>query len=406
MRTLRDVSLNKLTLELDTIVSDAMLAMQTHGVAAAAVTKKGNLKGIITIEACILSDSDASIKSILRSAPSEFQINDKIRLVAKAFVRLNADFVAVFDEKKFVGLLSALNLITELGRSWDPLTGLSWSDRLRDWGVDTLESGQEITIIFFDLNDFGAYNKQYGHTIGDRVIIGFGQLLNEVINPKKDVLVRYGGDEFAIGTTRDPDETQSLLAKLAKKSFSVDGVPTSVGYCFGIAGGKRTQEPSRDHVAATLDNLINLASKDCLKNKPKAKISQAVIHSTRSEKEMEIELRFAGPRTEDPSTIRVELQLGEEMARVDQSESKSRYQAIAQATSKAISELNPELTIQITNVAFGLNNGERTVILIGEARYKDSQVIPIATESHLNGDLDRSVAASVLSAAKLTTSIS
>ncbi len=406
MRTLRDVSLNKLTLELDTIVSDAMLAMQTHGVAAAAVTKKGNLKGIITIEACILSDSDASIKSILRSAPSEFQINDKIRLVAKAFVRLNADFVAVFDEKKFVGLLSALNLITELGRSWDPLTGLSWSDRLRDWGVDTLESGQEITIIFFDLNDFGAYNKQYGHTIGDRVIIGFGQLLNEVINPKKDVLVRYGGDEFAIGTTRDPDETQSLLAKLAKKSFSVDGVPTSVGYCFGIAGGKRTQEPSRDHVAATLDNLINLASKDCLKNKPKAKISQAVIHSTHSEKEMEIELRFAGPRTEDPSTIRVELQLGEEMARVDQSESKSRYQAIAQATSKAISELNPELTIQITNVAFGLNNGERTVILIGEARYKDSQVIPIATESHLNGDLDRFVAASVLSAAKLTTSIS
>lgn len=398
MRTLRDLSLNQLQIKSSLNVASALLAMQQAGVSAAAVTKKGEFIGIVTIEACILSDSDAPIKSILRSMPEQAQISEGVRRVAKSFVKFRCDNIAVFDQNKFQGLLSAHDIITELGRSWDPLTGLSWSDRLRDWGVDSLEAGVEISIIFFDLNDFGIYNKKFGHTIGDKVIIEFGKLLTEIVDPQKDVLVRYGGDEFAIGTTRSRTEVLELLRPLESRKFNLKDLPQAVGFCYGISGGKRTQEPSRDHVAATLDNLINLASKDCLASKPRIASPTAVIQSQETAKINKISLNYAGPRNEDPDTIRIELEKGDLSTRVDQTFTRHRFKTIALATAQALSDLEPSLKITIDQIAFGIKNGERAVILSGTVAKENGRPIKIYSESHLNGDVDRSIANCVLEA--------
>lgn len=270
MRTLRDIPLNTLALKPETPVALALQAMQRANLAAAAVTDGMGLRGIVTIEAAVLSDTDATVASVMRGASNHLEADQPVRTAAKSFVNQKADFVAVFDGEEYLGLLSALSLITELGSSWDPLTGLSWSDRLRDWGVDCLESGQEIGIVFFDLNDFGAYNKQFGHIVGDRVLRGFAQFLSELADPELDVLVRYGGDEFVLATKRKPRQMKELISRLGKLSIDVEGVEQPVGFCFGISGGKRHNEPSRTHVAATLDNLINLASRACLAKKPGA----------------------------------------------------------------------------------------------------------------------------------------
>jgi len=277
MRRLSDLNLNRLIVSDSVDMGSALIAMQKAGVAATGVMRDKDFLGFVTIESAILSEPDVSVRDFLRSASIHLQADEQVRTASKRFVQQQADFLAVFDGENYIGLVSALMLITELGRSYDPLTGLSWSDALRDWGVDRLEMGQEVCIVFFDLDDFGIYNKRYGHVVGDSVLKEFGRLLVSLIDPAKDILVRYGGDEFAMASVRTAKEVKTALRNLDSRQFNMKAFPAPVKFSYGISGGMRTNEPSRDHVAATLDNLISLASKDCLANKPIREVVKAVV---------------------------------------------------------------------------------------------------------------------------------
>lgn len=268
MRKLSDLTLNTLFLTEDADMGSALLAMQKAGVGAAAVLRKSEFLGFITIESAVLSEPNTPVTDFLRRASYSLSASDNIRIASKKFVQQQADYLPVFDGNKFAGIISALLLINELGRSYDPLTELSWSDALRDWGLDRLELGQEICVVFLDLNDFGIYNKEHGHLVGDHVLQAFSKLLSSLIDPKTDILVRYGGDEFAMATIRTRENVTNWLKPIKSRQFNIPELPAPVGFSYGLSGGKRTNEPSRDHVAATLDNLISLASKDCLAAKP------------------------------------------------------------------------------------------------------------------------------------------
>src|SRR5439155_7662481 len=78
-----------------------------------------------------------------------------------------------------------------------------------------------------------------------------------------DHLCRFGGDEFAIATIRTREDAKMLSGWLQQKiaAITVDGVEEPVTAAAGIYGGRRTKERENVHYAATLDNLINSASR-------------------------------------------------------------------------------------------------------------------------------------------------
>jgi hypothetical protein len=89
-------------------------------------------------------------------------------------------------------------------------------------------------------------------------------VLTARIDPAVDFLSRYGGDEFAVVTTRDLAGAEALARDLREAIAGVDaeGAPRGVvSGSFGIAGGKRTAERADVHVNATVDDLITLASR-------------------------------------------------------------------------------------------------------------------------------------------------
>ena len=53
------------------------------------------------------------------------------------------------------------------------------------------------SIILFDIDDFKKINDDYGHLVGDKVLINIVKLINEDIR-KTDTLYRVGGEEFII----------------------------------------------------------------------------------------------------------------------------------------------------------------------------------------------------------------
>ena len=84
----------------------------------------------------------------------------------------------------------------------DSLTGL-YNDRYFHIQLDlevkkAREQRKELSLIFFDLDNFKFVNDNYGHLAGSRVLTEVGGILRDVVQAENAVIARYGGDEFVI----------------------------------------------------------------------------------------------------------------------------------------------------------------------------------------------------------------
>lgn len=57
-------------------------------------------------------------------------------------------------------------------------------------------TGKPFCLVLGDVNRFKAINDQYGHQVGDRVLVSVGAAMTETLR-KVDLVFRLGGDEFA-----------------------------------------------------------------------------------------------------------------------------------------------------------------------------------------------------------------
>jgi IMP dehydrogenase len=180
--------------------------------------------------------------------------------------------LAVTEEGRLIGLLTERDLLATWGASADPLTGLPWQDQLRRWAAGNLAAGREIAVLFIDMIQFGQLNKQHGHVTGDRLLKAVAATLKSSIDPERETLCRYGGDEFAIATTRSQEEAWRLAehvrGRIQEIDPQVEGLRVSAS--IGVAGGKRSAPRPEAHPSATLDDLINLASRASTQAKAEA----------------------------------------------------------------------------------------------------------------------------------------
>jgi len=279
MTTVRDLRIPPIWVNPQHLASTAGFILAGHKMKVCGVIDCDRLVGVITTEDIAKAGPNAVVRQIMGDPPVIVDGMDSVRAVAERFADEGLEYAAVVDLDHYVGMLTPAMLLRELGKSYDPMTGLSWSDQLRAWGIANLENGEEVTILFIDLNDFGHYNKVHGHIVGDQVLTGVANYLRTFIDAEQDILVRYGGDEFAIGTRRTRPEADQLAQRLTAGAGDLrvaDGI-APVTFSVGVFGGRRQKERLSVHYAATVDNLINMASKACLAQKSAAKGVDAPI---------------------------------------------------------------------------------------------------------------------------------
>jgi len=249
----------------DHTVKMAFVVMKGLGTGSIAVVESGAYLGMLRWSDLVDLDPDDALLQVMRRDSPYIGPAEPIESAARILAESGLERLPVVEHHVLVGMVAATSLLMELGRASDPLTGLPWSDTLRDWAISRLRSSQEISIIFFDLDDFGQYNKQYGHMIGDQVLQAVAATLGRGMESGLDVLCRYGGDEFAVATIRGKDASESFAGSLAREIAAIPppGSTTPITTSWGVTGGKRTKEREDTHYAATLDNLINMASRQC-----------------------------------------------------------------------------------------------------------------------------------------------
>ena len=373
MNTIAELKLMPLWVDPRHLVSTAIHIMAGHKVKALGVLQEGKLLGTVSLETLAAAPQDELVGPFLHPLEYVVQAGAPIRSVASLFVEEGLEYAPVMDGDKFMGIVTPLHLLRELGRSYDPLTGLSWSDRLRDWGLEHLKNGDEVTIIFVDLDDFGDYNKKYGHIVGDRVLQLVARYLSEQIDPISDILVRYGGDEFAVGTLRYREDTEKLAEAIESGigDYSMLDVQGPVQFSIGIYGGRRTRERDNVHYAATLDNLINMSSKDCLANKTRKKTKSIAQPEPASDIPTRPAFTVAGVYFDERATngvTTVILSEGETVVSGAHSRAgRPALESIAIATCKAMERAYPGTSLTIEDIRLSDDSGRRLITISGIA---------------------------------------
>ncbi|MFN4033254.1 MAG: diguanylate cyclase domain-containing protein [Fimbriimonadales bacterium] len=250
----------------DHTAETALVLMRGHRLQGLPVYESGQALGVVEVERLLGVDPQTPVREVMTTDLMVATPQTPLRVVAEWMQRHRQSLLPVIEGERLVGVISVYDLLSEIGRSYDPMTGLAWSDYLREWSIERLAEGNEITIIFFDLDNFGVFNKRYGHLVGDEVLRRVAQLMLSETDVQTDVVCRWGGDEFAIATLRRREEAGLLAHHLSRQIAGIQlpdvELPISVSY--GYQGGKRTREREQVHYAATVDNLVNLASQECL----------------------------------------------------------------------------------------------------------------------------------------------
>ncbi len=119
----------------------------------------------------------------------------------------------------------------------DPLTELEnhrrFKERLDQEVFRACMSNKPLVLAMIDLDQFGEYNEQHGHTAGDDALRSFAALMNEV-SPDIAFLARFGGEEFALLIPLGSLESvESLLERL--KELCQNRFQSPLSFSAGIA---------------------------------------------------------------------------------------------------------------------------------------------------------------------------
>jgi len=118
------------------------------------------------------------------------------------------------------------------------------------------EKGKDLSIVMIDIDKFKRLNDNYGHLVGDEVLINLSSILKSMCRDD-DIVSRYGGEEFLMifpnvdkqtAVNRAEELRKKVEASVLSEEVS-DNVTISLGvgsYLCGMSCGKFIEEADKN----------------------------------------------------------------------------------------------------------------------------------------------------------------
>jgi len=135
-------------------------------------------------------------------------------------------------------LLASRNRALRIQAEHDPLTGLANRTHLRT-RVAAAGARFEGTLFLIDADHFKDINDRHGHAAGDAVLVAIARRLEGVLR-ERDLVVRWGGEEFLVMVGAMPPDEAVVLAQRLMKAFAdspvvVEGQSIALSASIGFA---------------------------------------------------------------------------------------------------------------------------------------------------------------------------
>jgi len=129
-----------------------------------------------------------------------------------------------------VDVTERIELALELERlaTTDALTGLGnrrlFDERFVAEVARAARSGEPLSLLVCDVDNFKRYNDRYGHPEGDACLAAVGRALDGIVRRPADLAVRYGGEEFALVLPSTNEEGATRIAERVRSAVRALGI--------------------------------------------------------------------------------------------------------------------------------------------------------------------------------------
>lgn len=159
-----------------------------------------------------------------------------VRLRTERFMQANRRLEARIAERTHE-LEEANRKLAELATE-DALTGVANRRALenglrREW-YRCLDQRRPLSVLMMDVDHFKAYNDAHGHLEGDVQLRGIAQRLSQQHDPQRELLSRYGGEEFALLLPGVHAEEATRRAESIRSAIA--GSDAGMTVSIGVAG--------------------------------------------------------------------------------------------------------------------------------------------------------------------------
>lgn len=158
---------------------------------------------VVTLFAAPLYDNEGKLDCILfgyvemrkYAIPNRYLLTENDLVILKF---ASEQLHSALERLSYMELIQKMNGQLSDMAVTDQLTGLynrqGFEKNMQEWGRD---KGPDKVIIYIDLDNFKYYNDNFGHELGDFVLVCFSQMLKQAVE-NIGYAVRYGGDEFVL----------------------------------------------------------------------------------------------------------------------------------------------------------------------------------------------------------------
>lgn len=180
-------------------------------------------------------------------------IRDVVHVVRDADGEVDSLVGFMFDiserketEQKLIALQKELETLSFK----DGLTGVA-NRRMFDSILETewthaRRNSQPLSLILIDIDYFKQYNDHYGHIQGDDCLKRVGQALNSAATRARDLLARFGGEEFALILPETDAAAAKVVAERCRSLIFKEQIPhptSPVGQILTVSLGVGTLIP-------------------------------------------------------------------------------------------------------------------------------------------------------------------
>jgi diguanylate cyclase (GGDEF)-like protein/PAS domain S-box-containing protein len=131
--------------------------------------------------------------------------------------------------------------------------------RIETLGEESRRAGQELAVLFCDLDHFKEINDIHGHAAGDEVLRATAMRLREILRTSDDLGARIGGDELLVVLhgVRGMEDAVAIAEKLrtaATQPITTPSGPVSTTLSIGVT--LKRPEESTDALVARADSAM------------------------------------------------------------------------------------------------------------------------------------------------------